>query len=123
MLARVGAVAYKLDLPATSLIHHVVPVSQLKKHVPPNTEVLDSLDSVATYPEEQLLPVQVFSEAFARKNNKMVPRVKVLSEKLPDSMASWEDPQDMQRRYPTAWGQAVLKGEGNVSNLMLKKSR
>lgn len=50
IFARVGAVAYKLELPPSTNIHPVVHVSHLKKHVPPQTQVLDTLDSIATDP-------------------------------------------------------------------------
>lgn len=43
ILARVGEVAYKLALPATSLIHPVIYVSQLKKALAPSESVQSSL--------------------------------------------------------------------------------
>jgi hypothetical protein len=114
ILARVGKVAYKLDLPSSALIHPVVHVSQLKKHVPPHTQVLESLDSVATDPSTEVLPIQVLQAKFVVQGRSMAPRVLVQWSNQPKALATWEEPQEMQRRYPTAWGQAVDKGGGNV---------
>jgi hypothetical protein len=59
ILARVGAVAYKLELPQSALLHPVVHVSQLKLHIPPNTYAHKSLDAVAADPRAPVLPIQV----------------------------------------------------------------
>lgn len=38
----------------------------------------------------------------------------------PESLATWEDQDDLKRRFPRApaWGQAGFQGEGNVSTDM-----
>ena len=61
ILSRVGSMAYKLLLHPSAAIHLVVQVSQLKNHIPPGTEVLDSLHVVATDPAAQVIPVQIRS--------------------------------------------------------------
>jgi len=58
VLARVGMVAYKLDLPVDCRIHPVVHVSQLKRHVPPSVVVESDVRSVPTDHEEAVFPIQ-----------------------------------------------------------------
>ena len=109
--------AYKLDLPPSAAIHPVVHVSQLKKHIPPGTEVIDYLHVVATDPDAPVTPVQILSSRAIWKGGSLVKQVLVQWANQPKSMASWEDEHDMLRRYQTAWGQAVAKGEGNVKTI------
>jgi hypothetical protein len=67
IIQKVGEVAYKLELPAHVQIHPMVHVSQLKKHIPPLTEVSDDLLTVATYPREESLPLQVLEHVLIPK--------------------------------------------------------
>ena len=107
----IGKAAYKLDLPANAQIHLVVHVSQLKKHIPPN-QVLEPIDIVAIDQSVALLPVQVLDVAMVRHGVTLKDRALVRWDKLLVSMSTWEDPQDMHRRYPTAWGQAASQQGG-----------
>jgi hypothetical protein len=113
ILARVGKVAYKLDLPTSAQIHPVVHVSQLKRHVS-STEVIEELEAVVTDHSVDILPVQILEVSMVQQGGTLKDRALVQWDKLPYSLATWEDPQDMSRRYPTAWGQAALQARGNV---------
>jgi len=119
ILQRVGEVAYKLDLPSSSQVHPVVHVSQLKKHVPPLTPVSTSLASLASVTDIALEPLQIIEHAYVPHGGATATRVRIRWTGLPPDMTSWEDANDLCRRYPhaPAWGQVVLHGKGNVTTL------
>ena len=77
ILSRVGSVAYKIDLPSSAAIHPVVHVSQLKKHIPPGTEVLDSLHVVAIDLAAQVIPVKIQSSRAIWRGGFLVKQVLV----------------------------------------------
>jgi len=121
ILARVGAVAYKLDLPPSSKIHPVIHVSQLKKHVPAATSVSAELDSVSTDPFLDVSPVAVIDHQLIPHAGTVVPRVKIQWTGMTAAMATWEDEADMRRRFPSApaWGHAGSQGEGSVTTTVV----
>lgn len=77
ILARVGEVAYKLALPATSLIHPVIYVSQLKKALAPSESVQSSLPVFQTDYSKQPVSSQILDRRFVRKGSKMVEQLQV----------------------------------------------
>jgi len=116
ILARVGAVAYKLALPPSSKIHPVIHVSQLKKHVSPTEPVSADLSSVITDPFLEVLPVALLGQQLVGHAGAVVPRVKVQWTGMSTELATWEDEADLRRRFPDApaWGHASSQGGGNV---------
>ena len=100
ILRKVGAVAYKLELPEGSKIHSVVHVSQLKKHVPPSELVEGDNTQVPTDPEEVVQPIQFTATRMVRKGTSMIAQIQVRWSLLPSSMLTWEQENDLKRRYP-----------------------
>jgi len=102
VLARVGAVAYKLDLPADARIHNVFHVSLLKKKWGPVVE-----DTVVTLPpisaEEVLLPEpEAILDRRVIQKGKYRPKTEILVQwkgALPED-ASWENLWRFTKTYP-----------------------
>jgi hypothetical protein len=118
ILKRIGEVAYKLELPSTSQVHPVVHVSQLKRHIPPNTKVSSSIVALDPLPDKPIEPLQIIEHAWVSTGNASASRVRVRWSNVVPDLTTWEDADDLCRRFPRApaWGQAVLQGRGNVKD-------
>jgi hypothetical protein len=118
ILARVGSVAYKLDLPELSSVHPVVHVSQLKK-------------SVGEHPISSSLPADSIEfqipEAILQRRltdgDKPVEQALIKWSGMPSSLATWENLEALKCRFPhaPAWGHAGSQEEGDVSTSTTQK--
>jgi hypothetical protein len=103
----VGEVAYRLDLSASSKIHDVVHVSQLKQRLPTASPVSDdvallNLDSFAL-----LQPQEILARRYIQRGNTLKACVLVRWLGLPATIVTWVDEAVLQQRYPSslAWDQ------------------
>jgi len=100
ILQKVGEVAYKLQLPPGSQVHPVVHVSQLKKALPPSTEVSPDADLSCISVTSPLLPVQLRAIKHCKVGNRMIPKVQVQWSNLPPSWVTWENLNTLQATFP-----------------------
>ncbi|CAL1357428.1 unnamed protein product [Linum trigynum] len=100
VLAKIGAVAYKLSLPAASKIHPVFHVSQLKlcrTVVPPAATQLPDADQNGSL---KLAPTQILARRFIQQDNQAVTQVLVhWTHQLPED-ATWEDLGSFRQSFP-----------------------
>lgn len=115
VLEKIGAVAYRLASPSSSRIHSVIHVSQLKKAIGPNVQVQTTLPSPI---DMFLVPARVLQRRLRQQGPMSVSQVLIQWSGQPETLATWEDFDDLKRRFPRApaWGQAGSQGEGNVSD-------
>jgi len=115
VLERIGMVAYKLQLPAHSSVHPVFHVSQLKHAVTDRDQVSPTFPTDVVLPRVPELILQTKSSPNGRSSNKLF---LVKWSGWPDTMVTWEDAEDVKRRFSRApaWGQAVSQEGGDVSN-------
>ena len=114
IVAKIGAVAYKLQLPPSSSIHPVFHVSQLKKVVPPTHQVTPQVpDSSDAYQ----VPVAILQRRLSAVSGRSATEGLVQWSGWPASLATWERLDDLHRRFPfaPAWGHAGSFGGGSVS--------
>jgi hypothetical protein len=104
---KVGLVAYKLQLPASSHIHPVVHVSQLKKALPPDTLVSPDEELTFIHSTELSAPEQVLQTRLQRVGNKLVPFACVRWKNVPQTWTTWEKLQGIQHHLPQ-----ISDGEG-----------
>jgi hypothetical protein len=116
VLARVGTVAYHLQLPAECKIHRVVHVSQLKCHIPALVQVQDDISDIPDDPLSSPQPVHFLGARMVQKGATMLSQIKVQWSGLSASLTTWEEASDLRWHFPScaAWGQAAFRGWGNV---------
>lgn len=115
--AKVGSVAYRLELPVTSTIHPVFHVSQLKKAVGSSVVVAQLPDRL----DSHQIPERVLQRRWGPNG---ASQGLILWSGLHPSLATWEDLIPLRQRFPRApaWGQATCYREGNVSTVSPRES-
>jgi hypothetical protein len=114
ILEKIGPVAYKLQLPDYSSIHPVFHVSQLKKAVTAEEEVLFSFPDDLALPR---VPKSVLQKRVVYHGGLPKQQILVQWSGWPDSLSTWENFEHLRQRFPDApaWGQAVLQEGENVT--------
>lgn len=111
VVERVGAVAYKLKLPASSLVHPVFHVSQLKKSIGKHHLVIAELpDHLFQWSVlEKIIQQRSVSRGMQQKVQGLIKW-----SNIPSSLATWEDLEALQQQFPRAavWGQPTSQGGG-----------
>ena len=89
-------------------------MSQLKKALGPNCQVQTDLPS----PDTQFaVPYHVLQRRLCHHGTAVVPQGLIHWSGQPESLATWEDLEELHQRFPRApaWGQAGFQGRGSVS--------
>jgi len=115
VLARVGSVAYTLQLPESSAVHPTFHVSQLKKAVLPGTVISPTFPSDIELPR---VPVAILQRRPPPAGATSGDQVLVQWSGWPRTMATWESFEALRQAFPRApaWGQAGPQAPGNVSS-------
>jgi hypothetical protein len=118
ILEKLGTAAYKLQLPASAVIHPIFHVSQLKPHVPNSVPVFRDLPAPAFSEDVVPMPEAILDRRLVRKGSAAVTQVLIKWMGFPADMASWEDYTVLKSRFPqaTIWGPAGSSGGGIVTN-------
>jgi hypothetical protein len=73
VLERIGAIAYKLELPDNAMIHPVFHISQLKPFVANYTPVFDKLPMTTDLEATAAIPYSVIDRRLVKKGNRAIP--------------------------------------------------
>jgi transposase InsO family protein len=114
ILERIGAVAYRLNLPANSSIHPVFHVSQLKRSLGRDPVLIHTLPRDGRAVQ---VPIRVLQHRMITRGGELISQIKVQWSDMEEALSTWEDDKALRARFPEApaWGQAAFEGERNVS--------
>ncbi|KAI3735903.1 hypothetical protein L6452_15427 [Arctium lappa] len=113
VIARVGKVAYRLELPdELSLIHNTFHVSQLRKCVTDETVVIPlediQIDERLNYVEK---PIAIIERKTKTLRNKVISLVKVQWQHRKGSEWTWEPETEMRKDYPELFADIDFEDE------------
>ena len=110
-----GAVAYKLKLPASSMVHPVFHVSQLKKLVGQHHEVTADIPD---HTFQWSVPETIIQRRCITKGTNKIQQVLIKWSNMLVSLATWEDMEALHQQFPEAavWGQSASQERGGVSS-------
>ena len=114
ILAKVGSVAYRLELPPLSAIHPVFHVSQLKKAVGADHTVTPEPPSESSV---WSIPERILQRRYLRQGTASVLQGLIKWTHLLESLTTWEKLADLQQQFPRAlvWDQPGAQEGGSVS--------
>lgn len=102
VLQKIGSAAYRLELPADSLVHPVFHVSQLKPFSPDYTPVYQDFPRIVDLSTVELVPEAILQRRLVKKGNQAITQVLVKWLNLPDDSATWEDWNVVTQKFPDA---------------------
>lgn len=114
MLTCIGSLAYKLELPASSSVHPIFHISQLKPVVLLGVSVTSDLPTDIELPR---VPVSFLQHRMVPNGPNQVEQMLVQWSDWPIDMSTWETLDTICEVFPyaPAWGQAGPQAPGNVS--------
>jgi hypothetical protein len=118
ILERIGKVAYRLNLPASSQIHNMFHVSQLKDYRADYTPVFTKLPKLPPLDAIEAVPETILDRRMMKRGNEPVIQVLIKWAQQPDNAATWEDWDVLSARFPVVltWGQVSTPPGGNVTH-------
>lgn len=117
VLERIGAVAYRLDLPANAQVHPVFHISQLKPFTASYTPVFGELPRPPDLAALDVSPSAILQRRLVRNGTAATPQVLIKWGSLPDDCATWEDYYVIKAKFPASplWEGASSQAEANVT--------
>jgi Chromo (CHRromatin Organisation MOdifier) domain len=100
IIGKIGAVAYKLNLPQGSLIHPVFHVSQIKTCKGNVKEVAAQLPVIGPKDNWRIEPVAILDKRVYKKNNQVAVKVLIKWSNLDEEEATWEDYENSRNQFP-----------------------